>query len=663
IDLRDSPSEGLRHRGQLLDAVVQGLAAASSPERPLLLVLDDIQWLDDASATLLHYVFRLLGDKSLRIACAAREQELQENPAASTLLESLRRANRLQEVTVPPLSPEAVFTLVRSLQPNAPENSLNPQRIYSDSGGNPLFALEAARAVTQDTSNLSALIGDRLQRLDPAARDLLPWAAALGRQFNSETLALAADYSPMQFLTAIAQLEGQQIVCPTQAPHDFGQDDGQVDYDFVQDLVRQVAYAQLSQPQRRLIHGQLAKTLNTQMVDNALASQVAYHAGIAGNHALAAQAYAAAAARSLRLFAYSDVIQLVEQGLGHCQPLPPRDRLLLSAQLLRSRVIAGVAPADAATLEFQIHRLLGDMVGLSIPEAEVTAQEALSYLNYEQGNLAAVHDQVIKALETLPLSPRLQAESLATNGSCLAEIERDMDRAEAILLEAQAIADRLGLTLIDVAVGLGSVSRYRGDYDQARHHLQQALHLAQNQQDFVRQSYALTYLVMVGWDDHAPDITEAQALLTLAAQRPQGSEGAFAQGLIALESYAENPSGPDALDRALRHLDQLDAQRRLGFVASHASEIALAHSRREASQGYAAITHQAAQRVGHPNDMAIAAALQVLSADSATEKQRYWRSLQDTIGDDFRLSARARLLCSGADRAMQQLVSTHDSAE
>ncbi|MEO0828226.1 MAG: hypothetical protein AAFY67_21725, partial [Cyanobacteria bacterium J06642_9] len=41
---------------------------------------------------------------------------------------------------------------------------------------------------------------------------------------------------------------------------------------------------------------------------------------------LAAHTYTAAAARSLRLFAYQDVIQLVAEGLHHCQYLPSRDR-------------------------------------------------------------------------------------------------------------------------------------------------------------------------------------------------------------------------------------------------------------------------------------------------------------------------------------------------
>jgi DNA-binding SARP family transcriptional activator/DNA polymerase III delta prime subunit len=652
-----SPQDGLRHRSDLLDAVVQNLGVAATAEQPLLLLFDDVHWLDDASATLLHYVFRLLGQGPIRIACTARGQELLENPAVLNLVKALRRANRLQEMAVPPLSPEAVSALVEPLQTADPAHPPDPQQIYVSSGGNPLFALEAARAVNQTTSNLADLIGDRLQRLDPAARDLLPWAAALGHHFDPETLAMAAGYPPIQFLAAIEQLEAQQIVCPVSISQ--AEDAGH--YNFVHDVIRQVAYDGLSQPRRRLIHGQLAKTLNAQAVDANLASQVAYHAGAAGDHALAAQAYTSAATRSLRLFAYADVVQLVAQGLHHGQFLPSRDRLLWSAQLLRSRVMAGVAPDAAAALERQLQQLLADMAGLTLAEAEVTAQDALNLLHFYQGNHGAVHEQTLKALDTLPPSPQLQAQSMAANGCCLAEIERDMDRAEAVLLEAQSLAERLGLSLSDIAIGLGCVERYRGSYDAALTNLKQGRQLAQNQQDVIVQGQALGHLAMTGWDCHQPDMAVANALLELSTQLPAGSEGSFAMALIALSVYAEathpTEDAIETLDQALDQLNQLDAQRKLVFVASHASELDLGRDRPAAAQHYSAIAHQAAQRVGQPNDLVTASALQVLSAPTESDRQAHWQAFQDITLDGFVLNARAQALRNQATWAVQQPVS------
>ncbi len=642
-----------RDRSQLLDAVVQTLSKVASTEKPLLLIFDDIHWLDEASANLLHYVFRLLGQGALRIACSARLPELQDNTAAHTLVKSLRRANRLQEVPVPPLSPDAIELLV---QPILGQQSASPsqlQDIYIDSGGNPLFALEVVRSSTLDAANdLTGLIEDRLQRLDGAARDLLPWAAALGRHFNPETLALAASYPPMQFLTAMEQLEQQQIVRPT--PEQSIEDQG--NYDFVHDLVRQAAYGQLSQPRRRLIHGQLAKTLETQTIDDDLASQVAYHAGLSGNHGLAARSSTAAAARSLRLFAYEDVIRLVNQGLVHCNHLPSSDRLLLSAQLLRARAFAGVAPDEVASLEVQLQQLLTDAINLSMSEAQVIAEDTLNIFNYERGHLKTVQAQTLKALEDLPPSPQFQAKSLAATGCCLAEIERDMKRAEAILLEAQTLADRLGLVLADIATGLGGVERHRGNYGQARIYLQKSLQINRSRQEFMPQSYALLQLVMTGWDQHQPNVSDAQALLELSGQLPAGSEGTFAEALIALHTYADDANANVLLEQTIQQLQQLDAQRKLVFVTSHASELALAHGERGAAQRYAAISNQAAQQVDHPNDVAVAKALLVLSASIQEQKQEFYKLLKKTIGDYKSLSARAQSLSHQAQHAVEQSI-------
>ncbi|ESA37954.1 adenylate cyclase [Leptolyngbya sp. Heron Island J] len=620
-----------QHRAQLLDKVVEELRTLATPKRPLLLLFDDIHWLDDSSITLLHYVFRLLGQSSFKIACAARWKELQENSAALTLVKSLRRENRLQEETIPPLSAEAVLALVKPLQekfhtpPNDTFSSafdseqqspqrLDPDKLYADSGGNPLFALEAARASTQKSiqksKGLAGLIDDRLQRLDGAARDLLPWAAALGRRFDPEILAAAASYPPMEFLRAMTQLEQQQIVRPAQ----LSASSDRSSYDFVHDLIRQVAYEQLSEPRRRIVHGQLAKTLEVQMIEDDLAAQVAYHAGAAGNHALAAQACLAAATRSVRLFAYEEAIQLTLLGLEHAQSLQTCDRLLYSAKLWQTRVLAGVSKSEATDVKQQLNKLLGEMNGFALPEAELFVHQAIAFLHYEQGNLSDVHRQCLKSLDVIPPTPQLQAETLATNGSCLAAIEQDMERAEALLLEAHSLATRLGLSLCDIDQGLGCIHRYRGQYDIAMNHFHQALQLAQNQQDHWAAGCNLSFLAMTAWDSHQPDLSYAQALLELSPQLSQGSDAAFAQALIILQDYAQEAGKPpSSLGEALHRLDNLDAQRKIVFVASHASERALAQEDASSAMAYATIAHRAAARVEHPGDVVIAEALCLLS--------------------------------------------------
>lgn len=72
---------------------------------------------------------------------------------------------------------------------------------------------------------------------------------------------------------------------------------------------------------------------------------------------------------------------------------------------------------------------------------------------------------------------------LAHAGSCLAEIGRDLNRAEVLLLESESLADRLGLKIIDIPFGMGIVRRYQGKVAEARQLLAQGWRMIQLERD------------------------------------------------------------------------------------------------------------------------------------------------------------------------------------
>jgi predicted ATPase len=84
-------------RTHLFDAVVARLGDAA------LVTLDDIQWMDEGSAALLHYVAR--SPRAPRLVCAARAGEIDDNPHVSRVVRELAREKRLARVPLGPLSP------------------------------------------------------------------------------------------------------------------------------------------------------------------------------------------------------------------------------------------------------------------------------------------------------------------------------------------------------------------------------------------------------------------------------------------------------------------------------------------------------------------------------------------------------------------------------
>ncbi len=628
---------------RLFDAVVRLLSQLTANNKLVLVILDNIQWLDEASTALLHYAARLLGHTRVRFACAARTRELAAKQSVSKLVQALRREHRLQSLELSLLDQTQIVELVRGIDP-----AIDGKQIFTESGGNPLFALEIARAMAQHgtahSDSLEALIQDRLQQLSQATRELLPWAAVLGRSFNPTKVAEIADCPLHKLLAVIEELEQEGIIRPGATIQ------GETQYDFVHDIVRQVAYHQLSTPRRRLIHLQIAQALKTSFATtDSFAGDIAYHASLAGDHGLAASACIIAAERCLQLFAYAEVSQLTQRGLQHCQHLDHQTRVRCHIELLKLHVLAGVSKERVAQLEAELHQLIDEARTLDLKDEEATGFEVLIALNYDHGNLTSVQEHSLRAVERgRAASSTTTARMLAYTGWCLAETEREMARAEALLSEAQLLAARVGLDLIDIPCGMGCVRRHAADFTTARSLLQQAWHKAQAEQDHWRECACLTYLTMTELEANNPiaAITYAAELATVAAKiSGEGSEGAFAAVLDALARYAIGQADAEVmLAQALSALRQMDSQRMLAYTLTFAADIDLKYHRTELAIARAEAAFRAAQMVDHPSEMALAEATLIRGilqqGDHKTALQSL-KNLQQTT-NLYGVSARAR---------------------
>ncbi len=636
-----SPTNGLTDRSQLFDAVVQFLVQAANNKR-VMVILDDIQWLDEASAALFHYASRCSRHTSILWACAARQKELEENRPVSKLMQALRRDGRVQAIALLPLNQIQTAALIRAVN-----SDIDNERVFTDSGGNPLFALEIAHALSQSetahSDNLEAMIQARLQWLDPTTRALIPWAAALGHSFSPTLVARIADCSVPKLLTAIEQLEQHGIIRPGASLH------SEISYDFAHDIVRQVAYNQLSEPRRRLVHRQIAHILNELAVSEpAKIGEVARHASLAGDRALAAATCLAAAEQCLRLFAYAEASELAQQGIQHCHYLDDRLRIRRHLELLKMYIIAGVKSDRICQLENDLQQLIAEANRLNLKDQEAIGLEALIALNYERGNLSGVHQYSLKAAETgRAASPTTTARMLAYTGSCLAEVQREMPRAEALLLEAKCLTERVGLELPDIFIGLGCVYHYRANFDAARQLLTQGWKIAQAEQDHWRECSTLRYLAMLELE--AGELTNAltychEMNIVAAKMSGEGSEKPFAIALAALACYRLQLFGAeDALEQALLVLRQIDAKRMLAYILIGAAEwdldtgrIELAFTRAEEALGMA-------QAIDHSSEIAQAQAIAIQSTWACGQHQQALAQLQDLQHniDEHTLSDRA----------------------
>lgn len=605
-ELGPAPAAGEEHR--LFRSVEQLLSHRARSRRALLVCLDDVHWLDEATAGLLHFLSRSSGLKSTFIAMAARSGELAENVAVTRLLRELTVEHRLTEIVLPPMTQEEVLSLVAEATPH-----VDARRVFTESEGIPLVALEVARSLALGEEAAARSYEDRLEdrfeRLTAAARALLPWAAALGRSFPVDTLAAACGLNAVTLLPALQELVDKGLLRPAVGG-----------FDFSHDLVRRAAYRRLAEPSRPLLHREIARALATRPDPDGLsAADVARHAGLGGENELAARAANAAAERCLRLFARAEAAELAAAGLRAACALPDTTRLPLELSLLSVHVRAGQRPAAELAKE------IADLIARAsaFPALVARAFFLLAVLHHGGGESAGASAAVLKETEaSRGADERTQCFALANSARCLLQIEREVPRARAHLAEARLLAESHRIESTELFIGMGFEALFRGEHDEAVRFLEQALELAAQEGDHWRECIVLVRLARLELERERPvaALARCEALRPLAEKMGEGSERAVCAALTALAELSLARDGAASrLESALAALRDVDTKWDLAFIQNLAAEIELgeraggrvadADGARASADRRAEEALRAAEVVGLRNERAIARSL------------------------------------------------------
>src|SRR5439155_98200 len=196
---------------------------------------------------------------------------------------------------------------------------------------------------------------------------------------------------------------------------------------------RQVAYRDLSEPRRRMIHLQIARTLAAgDDVESGLAGDVAHHAALGGDAELAARACVTAGERCLRLFAHSEALALAQRGLPLVAGLPRETRLRLHMALLKLAVYAGKTGRSLPDLDVELARVTREAQEAGLAAEVATGFYLLSFLHHRVGDFSAAHQDTLQGADAArSADPATAARAFGNTGRCLAQIERDIPRAEA----------------------------------------------------------------------------------------------------------------------------------------------------------------------------------------------------------------------------------------
>jgi DNA-binding NarL/FixJ family response regulator/tetratricopeptide (TPR) repeat protein len=220
----------LQHERHRSHRAVRELLKRLAAPAPLVLLLDDVHWADAASVELLGALLRRPPATAVLMVVAVRLRQAPERLSAA--LERAHREGALTRIELGALSPaEARVFLGEALDP------AEAAALYEDSGGNPFYLQQLARALdlTGGTASaaaelsmaidvpsaVAAALTEELGLLSEPARLVLEGAAVAGDPFEPELAAAAAGTSEASTMDALDELLQLDLVRPTEVPRRF----------------------------------------------------------------------------------------------------------------------------------------------------------------------------------------------------------------------------------------------------------------------------------------------------------------------------------------------------------------------------------------------------------------------------------------------------------
>jgi DNA-binding CsgD family transcriptional regulator/tetratricopeptide (TPR) repeat protein len=447
------PADPEQARRHIVDALT-GFVVKQSARQPVLFVIEDIHWSDEATLELTLNLARRAPEHPILTLLSYRAEDL--NAAQAHFLAELERRRLASELALHPLDAADVGAMVAAIL--ARGASVPPpfvEAVHSVAEGNPYVVEELLKslAAQEPTPSGSAdyevwrehltvprSIQDwvlrRLVSVSGPAQRILTLAAVAGRRFEFELLLNLSGHDEPALLELLRELVTAQLFVE-EADDRFA---------FRHALTRQAVYERLLSHERRGLHHRIAEALEQQAagLDGAHQADLAYHW-------YAAESWERALAYARRMGERARAIHAPQAAVEHfSHAIEATEKLgrAVPCDLYRSR-------GQAYEVQGQLDRAFGDLErALSAArevgdgDAEWQAQLDLGFLSMSRdlGQAGDRFSQALAVAERLG-DQRKRAYSLNRLGNCLAN-KRQPERAQGLYEEAltvfQELDDRLG---------------------------------------------------------------------------------------------------------------------------------------------------------------------------------------------------------------------------
>jgi tetratricopeptide (TPR) repeat protein/transcriptional regulator with XRE-family HTH domain len=398
-----------------MSRAVDQLLEAARGGRPSVLMVDDIQWADDASAQVLHYLARHAAQRPVLVIYTYRDETVDTDERFAQLVDSLRRDTDARRVPLARLGYADTESLVSALaDANLGATGL-AERLHRETEGNPFFLMSILQSLSEGETQLEARADDtpgllpdalraavraRLAHVPKMIRPVLETAAVIGRRFDFDTLLDVTREPEAQLFDAVEALVRRRLL--REEP------EGGV-YDFSHDKLREVVYRDIGGARRRQLHRMVAEALErlNEYATHERDAQLAEHYERAHVWPKALHYLLLAGEHSQALFAMRDALHWLDRAVAlseaHPESLDAQQRLAIYELRGEARAQAGQTQGAVADIRrvIDVLRLGGEraktrdaliQLGMAYRRAD-QYEEATTCLTEALAESRAMHDE------------------------------------------------------------------------------------------------------------------------------------------------------------------------------------------------------------------------------------------------------------------------------
>ncbi|MCK4250214.1 tetratricopeptide repeat protein, partial [candidate division WOR-3 bacterium] len=504
---------------RLFEGVRRFLALQAS-KVPLFVCLDNIHWADHSSLELFHYLVRVLKDSSVFFFFVYRVEETKHS-SFQNVLQLMAREGLYEKIDLEPLQTADVARMLSLMIDGIPPSELT-EYIFKESGGNPFFIEELMKSVEINGAliwdkdkcvfdkgkkvvipySVEGVIDRKLGMMNKDARDLLEYAAVVGREFDFSFLRDITKMNEGHLFDMMDEILGMRLLKESEGEQ----------YRFSEDIIREIIYQRINKIKLRRYHQVVGERLLNSYKDRIeeVVEELSDHFYVSGDQKRIIEYSMIAADRAKSSYANQDAIRFYSRVFKYLKDEIIEDRESKEIECLNKRVkvleLIGENERVIEDLEEVVKK--AKKIGNKKEEANCLVAFCEVYRNKAQYNKA-----VQKAEKALEIYRELndkkgEASSFTHIGSsywCRSKYPKALEFFQKSLKIQEKIGDRTGEATNFNSIGI--VYGETGEYSKALDFFQKSLEIKKEIGDRRGTAASLNNIGIV--HDHRGDYSEA----------------------------------------------------------------------------------------------------------------------------------------------------------